>query len=379
MANNKNLYNILGLTKEEVDKDPSILKKTYRKLSIKYHPDKQNGKTDAEKKEAEEKFKEINEAMSVLGDPDKKARYDMYGTYDGSAASSGFNPFEAFSGGFGDFGGFDPFSDIRDIFGNGSGRSRGRRENIIPGQDVRMTIPVTLEDVYCGLKKGVKYTINVRCPNCHGTGGETATCPVCNGTGIESKTTRTPFGYSTVQTVCQKCGGSGTVVKKACPSCNGSGFKQKEVTLDINIPAGFRNGEMYHYEGKGSEAKKAGHPNGAFVVMLKYDFDTDRYTINGNTIIEKVKIPYVDALLGCKYHLVLPDKKVMNINIKPCTKPGTKCRVRNMGIYMKDQFGREYSGDYILDISYDIPETLSEQEIHLLTKLKNLDKNRKKS
>jgi len=368
MDSNKNLYEILGLTKEQVDSDPSILKKTYRKLSIQYHPDKQNGKTEEEKKEAEDKFKEINEAYSVLSDDDKRAKYDMYGTYDGSApGGSGFDPFN----GFGDF---NPFDDIRDFFGNGGGRTRGRRENIIPGQDVRMTIPVSIEDVYCGLKKRVKYTINVRCPNCHGTGGETATCPVCHGSGIQSKTTRSPFGYSTVQTVCSKCGGTGSTVKKACPSCGGTGFKQKEVTFDIDLPAGFEDGSLYQFQGRGSEAKKSGHPNGSFIALIQYNFDTTKYSIVNGTVVEKVKLSYIDALLGCKYHLVLPDGKEMNINIKPCTKPGTKCRIKDKGITMTDNYGREIIGDYSLDIVYDIPETLSEQEIRLLTKLKNLEK-----
>ncbi len=371
MNGNKNLYEILDLTKEQVDNDPSILKKKYRELSKKYHPDRQSDKTDKEKKEAEEKCKEINEAYSVLNDPEKRKKYDLYGTYDGSAAGSGFDPFS----GFGDFGfDFNPFDDIRDFFGNGSGRTRSRRENIIPGENVRKTIPITLEDVYCGFKKKIKYEIDIRCPNCHGTGGETATCPVCNGSGIETKTTRTPFGISRIQTVCSRCGGSGRTVKKACPTCNGSGFKKKTVEFEINIPAGRGDGEVFQYESRGSEAKNANHPNGSLIVILQYDFDKTKYSIINNTIVEKVKIPYVDALLGCKYHLVLPDKKEMNINIKPCTKPGTKCRIRDMGITIEDMYGHKTTGDYILDIAYDIPNELSEQEMHLLTKIKNLIK-----
>lgn len=363
----KDLYEILGLDRNASQAD---IKAAHRKYSKMYHPDLQGDKSEKEKKESEEKFKEVQHAYEVLSDENKRKQYDMFGSEDGQPQGGSFGGF----GDFGDFGNFHfdfggdgfGFDDIRDMFGGG--RSR-QQESVLPGRNKKMTVKLSIKDIYNGFKKTVKYTIDKRCPNCHGKGGETHKCPYCNGTGIEIKTTRTLFGITTQQIVCSHCNGTGEIIDKKCPSCNGTGFRTKEVTLDIEIPAGAAPNSLYKYSGRGSEAKKAGHPNGDFIVQVVWDFDTDRYQINGLDITEKIKIPYEDAILGTKYHLILPDDKTYDVTISPNTVPGKKYVLRGKGI--KDMYGRG-TGNYYIEVDYQIPETLSEEEEDLLEKIREI-------
>ena len=364
----QSLYDILGIDKNA---NQAEIKAAHRKLSKKYHPDLQGNKSEDEKKVAEEKFKEIQHAYDVLSDEDKKARYDMFGTEDGAAGGqSGFGDFGDFHFDFGG-NGFN-FSDLRDMFGGG--RSR-HQERVVPGRSHQMEVLLSIEDVYKGCSKTVKYTINKRCPNCHGKGGETHKCPHCNGTGVETKTVRTAFGTQITQTVCSHCNGTGDIIDKSCPSCGGTGFRPKEVTLDINFPAGISNGIGINYQGKGSDAKKPGHPQGDFIAIAKWNFDTDRYTINGFDILEKIEIPYEDAILGTKYRLVLPDKKEVEVTITQGTAPGKRYVLRGKGIKGKDMYGREVIGNYLIEVVYKIPVILDDEEREALNKIKKIHTN----
>ena len=217
---NKDLYAILGVSKNASDDE---IKKAFRKLSLKYHPDRQGGKSDKEKKEAEEKMKEISAAWTVLSDPEKKRQYDMYGTYDENMFNGNFD--------FGDIFSHmnDMFSGFGDFFGRGTNRNRNRNTGPIPGQTLKIQIPVSIDEILKGkIDRDVEYSIDVRCPNCNGEGGTgKKTCSHCHGTGMITETQRTPFGIIQNSHPCQYCHGEGTSLETVCSECHGTGFKRK--------------------------------------------------------------------------------------------------------------------------------------------------------
>jgi len=371
MAEHKDLYKILGLSKEN---NPSAdeIKKAYRKMSIEHHPDRHGSDSEEEKQKHEEMFKEVAFAYSILSDPKKKERYDRFGDTGEGGSANGFDPFEFFRGHFGGgFGGFGGFDDIRDMFG-GSGSSRGtQRHNIVPGANIQMRIPLTLEDIYNGVKKKVKFQVDVRCPNCHGDGGKTHQCPHCHGTGTITETHNTGFGIMQTQHQCQYCNGTGKIVDEKCHSCGGSGFIKKDKILEIQLPAGIQEGQYAVYSNEGSESRSNLGPNGNFIAVAKYDFDTSRYSINGANVVEKVKIPYYDAIIGTSYKVSIPNGKEVSVNIAPGTLPGKRLALREYGLKLRDQMYNEIIGDYIIEIVYDIPKT-TDDEMKYLRKIKNL-------
>lgn len=362
MSAQKDYYEILGLSRDATDKE---IRKAWKRISLELHPDRQNGKTDAEKKEAEEKFKEANEAYTVLSDPEKKKQYDMFGTVDGRMG--GGSPFDGFSGGFG---GFD---DVFNMFG-GRGGFR-QQQQIKPGKTVQMNIPLDIEDIYCGCTKKVKYKRDMRCMTCHGEGGsDVKTCPHCNGTGRIVKQSQNGFAIYRQEMPCPHCDGSGKTVGKVCPTCHGSGFRQEENIVELNFPAGVQEGQYIEMPDMGSESKKRNGPNGSFVAVAKYNYDKNRYTVTGLDIVEKIYIDYTDALLGTTYKLVMPDKKELDVNIKECTEYGKKLVLRGRGIKTRNQFGQEMTGDYYIQILYKIPSSLTPEEKKLIEKIRKTRK-----
>lgn len=358
----KDLYEILGLTKKTFTE--KACKKNYKKLVLQYHPDKMVNKSEDEKKEAEEKLKEINHAYEVLSDPEKKRNYDMFGE-DGVKGApggrhGGFNPFADLASMFGGFSDFDPFSGRRNRGGYGA--------RIQPGGDVQMAIPVTIEDLFNGLKKTVKYPIKVRCMSCHGKGGtEEIPCPHCNGTGkIVTQQSFGPNYTSYSETMCSHCNGTGMTVKNKCKHCGGSGFEKKEVTLDIEFPPGIENGTGVPYPGKGYEAKDYRGENGNFIAIAKYDIDEERYMVDGLNVMEHVYIPYYKCLLGCSYIIEIPNGTRKSVKIKPCTTDGSIMKLKKEGI--KDNTG--HRGDYYICIHYKIPEELTTVERAHLEEIK---------
>jgi molecular chaperone DnaJ len=365
MAENKDLYEVLGISK---DADEKTIKNAYRKIALKYHPDRQEGKSESEKQEAEQKFKEASSAYEVLSDKDKRQRYDTFGTVDGQ--DSGFGGFDGFDFGGFDFGGFrgNPF----DFPGWGSNSDGGRKQRQVkPGQSIQMEIPLTIEDIYNGCTKKVKYNINVRCPECHGNGGETKTCSYCGGTGMHVETTHTPFGFQQVKSVCQHCHGTGEEITKKCPHCHGTGFVKKEKTTEVNFPAGIISGNGNKYSFQGSESSSPDGQNGDFIAYAKWNFDENIYSINGSDITQNIYIPYEDAILGTTYHLVLPNNRKKDIKISKGTEPGKKLRIPSEGI--KDMNG--YRGSYIICVNYKLSDNISEEEIKLLEQIKKLHNN----
>lgn len=359
MAVEKDLYEILGVSRDATDKEIS---KKYKALALKYHPDRNNG-SEQEKQEAEEKFKEINEAYTILSDPEKRKQYDMFGTVDGRM--QGGSPFggSPFSG---PFGGFD---DVFDMFSGGARRQQ--QQQYRPGKNIQVHVKLDIEDIYCGCTKKIKYKRDVRCMTCHGEGGtDIKTCPHCHGTGIITKSTRNGFAVYTQQMPCPHCEGSGKTVGKVCPTCHGTGFRQEESVIEFSYPAGIQENQYVEIPEMGSEAKHKNGPNGVFIAIAKYAYDRNVYTISGLDIIHKIKINYIDALLGTTYKLVLPDKKELDVHIKECTEPGKKLILRGKGIKTKNHFGQEMAGDYYIEVCYEIPTSLSPEEKKLLEKLK---------
>ena len=357
---NKDLYEILGLDRNNFSEKE--LKRNYKKLALKYHPDRQAGKSDEEKKEAEEKFKEISHAYEVLSDPEKKNNYDTFGDENGKIDSDfGFNPFGGFS---------NPF----DAFFGKNHRQGGFRSSsfLQPGDDIRMTIPISIEDLFNGYKKTVKYKKKVRCISCHGKGGTgEKPCPTCHGTGrIVNRQSRGGW-MSIEETVCPTCHGKGTYIEHKCSHCDGTGFDIKEVTLDIELPAGIPNNVMIPFEGKGSEASDHRAENGDFVVVTKYNIDNEKYIIEGNNVIEHIDIPYYDILLGCNYTVNIPNGITKTIKIKPCTKENKLIKLKNEGIKSVDG----HIGDYYVCVHYAFPDSLSNKEKEHMEMIKKLNNN----
>lgn len=366
----KGYYKTLGVNENATQDE---IKKSFRKLSVKYHPDKQANKSEKEKKEAEAKFKEINEAYQVLSDEDKRRQYDRGGSFDFGGGAGGNTGGGFDFGGFGDFY-FDEFGvngegfDFSKLFGghkNAYNTFKQKPRQPEKGADIKMAIPVSIEEIFTGCSKKVKYYRNVRCPNCHGAGGTNKhTCPECHGSGSVVSTSRSPFGFTQTSKVCPKCGGKGYVVDSKCPTCGGTGFKREETITSIDFGPGMLNGFSKIYPGKGHESQDQKGQTGDFYAICQHNYDTDRYQIvNTVDVYEKVEIPYYDALLGCEYILEKPDHKKIRITIPSCVQNGKHLKLGGEGIPLSSGSRK---GDYYLIIVYKIPTKLSWKEQNAL-------------
>ncbi len=272
MAQKRDYYEVLGVAKGA---SADEIKAAYRKLAIKWHPDKWVDGTDAEKKTAEEKFKEASEAYSVLSDPDKKAKYDQFGFagVDGQAGpdfSGGFGNLDdilrdLFGGGFGGFSGFGGF-------GGFGGGSRGSQQRVYRGRDIRTRVRLTFEEIARGVEKEVTIERNEPCPDCGGRGTRNAsdvkTCPRCNGAGQIQQTVNSLFGRTIAYTTCPQCGGEGKIITNPCRSCNGSGLVRRKKTVKVKIPAGVEDGMQLTVRGEGHAAPHGG-VNGDLLVVIE--------------------------------------------------------------------------------------------------------------
>lgn len=337
------------------------IKKAYRKLAIKYHPDKNPGD-----KEAEEKFKEAAEAYGVLSDPDKRAKYDQFG-FDGLNGASGFG-----GGGFSGQGMSmdDIFSMFGDIFGGGSGgfggfggfggRSRQRGERKPQGSDIRISVPLTLEEINSGVTKKFKLKKLVSCPHCNGTGAKEGkiaeTCPDCHGTGTVLRTQQSFFGMVQTQTVCPRCGGEGKIIKDKCPHCSGDGVVYGEEIVEVTIPAGVQEGMQLSVEGKGNAGKHNGY-NGNLLILIKEQAHKDLVR-DENDLVYNLLLSVPQASLGGAVEVPTLDGAV-KVKIDPGTQPGKMLRLRGKGL---PELHSSRRGDLIVNISVYIPETLSKDE-----------------
>lgn len=354
MANEKDYYKILGV---ERSASPDEIKKAYRKVALKYHPDR-----NPDNPEAEAKFKEAAEAYNVLRDPDKRARYDQFGAEGVDGA-----------GGFGGFGGGmdlnDIFRQFGDIFGGGfSGfggfggyaGSPGKRR--LKGADMRMKVRLTLEEIASGVTKKFKVKKDVACPECNGSGCEKGhdpeTCPTCHGNGYVIRSRRSILGMMQSQEVCPDCHGEGVVIKNKCSHCHGNGVVSGEEIVEINIPAGVAEGMMLNVTGKGNAAPHAGTPGDIQVVIEEIphqDFIRDETDLIYNLLLS---VP--QAALGGAIEIPTLTGKA-RIKIEPGTQPGTALRLRGNGLPAVQGYGYG-KGDLVVNISVYIPEKLSKKE-----------------
>lgn len=359
MATNKrDYYEVLGVDKKATTEE---IKKAYRKLAIQYHPDRQQGKSDAEKKDAEEKFKEAAEAYDVLSNADKRARYDQFGF-------SG----DQMGGGYGGFGGFDINDILNQVFGAGfnfggfgggfsgfSGGSRGQR--VMRGTDLRVRVKLTLADIAHGVEKKLKIPRSTACHSCHGTGAKNGTaietCPNCHGQGVEMRIQQSIFGRVQTQTECHQCGGTGKIIKERCPDCHGQGLIKKEEIVSVNIPAGVAEGMVLKMSGRGNDAPGENSMPGDLLIVIEEAPDKNLVR-DGNDLIYNLLLDFPTAALGGKVDVPTIDGQA-RVNIKAGTQPGTVLRLRGKGLPSPDRYG---NGDMLVNVMIYVPEALSADE-----------------
>ena len=363
----RDYYEVLGVAKNASEDE---IKKAYKKLAIKYHPDRNPGD-----KEAEEKFKEAAEAYDVLHDADKRARYDQFGpegvngTAGGYGGGQGMNMDDIFSmfgdifGGRGGFGGFGGFG------GGYSGREQANPAQF-KGSDLRIRMKLTLQEIYSGVNKKIKVKKYVTCPDCHGSGCEGSsqktTCPDCHGTGYINKVRQSMFGVMQTQSVCPTCHGEGQIIKNKCHHCQGEGVVRGEEIVDISIPAGVGNDMIVNIPGKGNAGRRNGIPGDIQVIIEELENDT--FIRDDNDIIYNLLLSVPQAALGDTVTVPTIDGKA-RIKIEPGTQPGKVLRLRGKGLPAVRGYGSG-NGDLVVKISVYIPETLTNDEKKHLEALK---------
>ena len=361
----RDYYEVLGVDKSATADD---IKRAYRKLAVKYHPDKNPGN-----KEAEEKFKEAAEAYSVLSDSDKKMKYDQFGHagVDGAGPdfSGGFGNLNdilndlfggAFGGGFGGFGGF----------GGGFGGGQ-RRERVYRGRDIRVRVKLTLEEIAKGVEKEISIEKNVPCPDCGGRGARNSsdvkTCPGCNGTGQVQRVVNSVLGQTVTYSTCQQCGGEGKIISNPCHTCNGTGLVRQRETIKVKIPAGVEAGMQMTVQGEGHAAKNNGI-NGDLLVVIEEQEHPDFRREGSNLLYTKV-ISIVDAMLGCEVEIPCLDGKY-KVKVEPGTQSGTVVRLRGKGLPSVNSYG---TGDLYVKIAVWIPKKLTKDEKALFESMRHND------
>ena len=352
----RDYYEVLGLDKSA---DADAIKRAYRQLAKKYHPDLNPGNAEAEKN-----FKEVNEAYSILSDADKKAKYDQFGhaAFDPSAGAGG-----GYGGGFGGFGGgFGDFGDLGDIFGSifggGFGGGTQRRNGPQRGDDVGVRVTLTFEEAAFGCKKDISYNRLHKCPACSGTGAEAGTtpetCPDCRGAGQRVVNQRMGGMTFQTKTVCDKCRGTGKYIKTPCQKCRGMGLERENRKLTVTIPAGIDNGERIALRNQGCDGKNGG-PAGDLVIEVSVRSHSI-FERDGANIYCEVPITVTEATLGAEIDIPTLEGTVKH-KIDEGTQPGTVFTLRGKGIpYVNDRNNRR--GDLIFTVNVEIPRGLSDKQ-----------------
>lgn len=354
----RDYYEVLGVAKNASDDE---IKKAYKKMAIKYHPDR-----NPDNKEAEAKFKEAAEAYDVLRDPQKRSRYDQFG-HEGVNGAGGF--------GGGGMNMDDIFSMFGDIFGDGRGFGGGgrARKPQYRGGDLRLKVKMNLQEIASGVTKKFKVKKKVVCNHCHGSGAEgsgaTETCPTCHGNGFVVKTQQSIFGMMQTQAVCPTCGGEGTIIKNKCKACGGEGVVNGEEVIEVKIPAGVGDGMVVNVTGKGHAARRNGAP-GDIQVYIEEEPHSELLR-EDNNLIYNLLLDVPTAALGGDAEIPTIDGKV-KIKIDSGTQPGKVVRLRGKGLPAVQGYGYG-NGDLIVNISVYIPEALSKDEKKALEEMKTSD------
>ena len=358
----RDYYEVLGVSKSA---DATEIKKAYRKLALKYHPDKNPGD-----KEAEEKFKEAAEAYDVLSNEEKRHRYDQFGHAGvGGAGQGGFGGgmsmddiFSQFGDIFGSFGGFSGFGG----FGGGRGSRRVNR-----GTNLRVKVKMSLQEIATGIEKKIKVKKYVACQHCNGTGARDgksySTCSTCKGSGQVTRVQNTILGAMQTTSTCPTCEGEGKIINEKCTFCNGEGVLMSEEVISINIPAGVAEGMQLSLSGKGNAARRGG-VNGDMIVMKEEEENTELER-DGNDLLYNVFIGYPEAVLGETVEIPTIEGKV-KVKIEAGTQPGRILRLRGKGLPDVNGYGK---GDLLAKVNVWIPKNLSKDEKKLVEKMRETE------
>ena len=372
MAEKRDYYEVLGVSKDATDDQ---LKKAYRKLAKKYHPDANLDN----KKEAEKKFKEVNEAYETLSDPQKRRMYDQFGPDGPQGFGGAGGPFGGQSGyytyngsgfdGFSDFGDFGDLGDIfSSFFGGGFGRNSRAKQGPTKGADINLRMDITFEQAFSGIEKEVSVTRNEECDICHGTGAKPGTsvtkCSVCNGTGKVRQVQNTILGQVQTTRTCSNCHGTGEVIKEPCDKCSGTGKVRKHPKIKVKIPAGIDNGQTVVLRGEGEPGEKGG-PKGNLYITLRIKKHSI-YTREGRNVLCNVPITITQATLGAELEIPLVDGTKEKYKIPEGTQTGTKFTIRGKGF---KAIRSSTQGDFIFTVTVQTPKRLSKEQRELLTKL----------
>ena len=357
MAEKRDYYEVLGIQKGASEDE---IKKAYKKLARKYHPDMNPGD-----KEAEEKFKEVNEANEVLSDPEKKARYDQFGF-------AGVDPnYGAGAGGAGGFGGGFDFGDLGDIFGSffGGGFGGGQRRNPNApqrGESIRASVSVSFTDAAFGCEKSVTLERSEMCGTCKGNGCAPGTtpevCPDCHGTGTVQVRRQTPMGGFASNGPCRKCGGTGRLIHQPCPDCRGGGTVRKRKTIQVTIPAGIDHGQTISLRGQGNAGKNGGPAGDLLITVMVQPHDLFRR--DGVDVFCEAPITFTQAVLGAELEIPTIDGKV-KYSIPEGTQTGTVFRLKGKGIPVLNGRGR---GDQYVTVTIETPRNLNKEQKEALRK-----------
>lgn len=356
MADNKrDYYEVLGVQKGASEDE---IKKAYRSLAKKYHPDMNPGNA-----EAEVKFKEVNEAYAVLSDSEKRSKYDRFGhdAFDPTSGGGGF-------GGFGGFGGVDfDFGDIfSSFFGGGSTSSRWRANAPIEGEDVVARTTISFEEAAFGCKKEINFARVENCSDCGGKGAEKESdvekCPECKGSGRVTVRQQTMLGYMQTQRSCQRCGGRGKIIKNPCKNCNGKGRVKINKRLEVNIPSGIDDRQNIVLRGQGSAGINGG-PSGDLIIEVRVKEDKI-FKREGNNIYCEVPISFAEAALGAEIDVPVLGGGSEKFKIPEGTQSGTNFTLKNKGI---PDINSKRKGDLIITVAVETPKNLNSKQKELLS------------
>ena len=366
MAEKKDYYEILGVSKNATDDE---LKKAYRKLAKKYHPDA----NPDNKAEEEAKFKEVNEAYETLSNPQKRQMYDQFGTADPQGFGGAGGPFGGNGGyysytssGFDGFG--DIFGDLGDLFGFGTGRTSRAQRGPVKGANLKYDITLTYEEAYTGVEKEINISRNETCNTCSGSGAKPGTnpetCSVCGGKGTITKMQTTLLGQMKVQTTCSNCHGTGKVIKNVCDNCLGKGTVRKQAKIKIKIPAGIDDGQTVVLRGEGEPGKNGGEKGDIYVtVRLKKH---SIFTRQDDNVYCEIPITFTQATLGADIQVPLVDGTTVTYKIPEGTQTGTKFTIKDKGFV---HINSGYKGNLIFTVQVQVPKRLSREQRDLLVEL----------